>query len=362
MTTSDPNPSHLPDDPVDLLVGGEGESPAREKRRWINIAIQAIGFAIGIVLLILATRLAFNEKNQQELAKLKDASYLQIGALLALSLASTIINGLIFQQTLKPVRKLGMLDCASINAIASFLGYLPMKVNLLVRIAIHTRRDRVPLLTIGAWFAAVAVMLLGTIGVITAMALARSTIDAIWIAGAVLGLVALGTFVVFFSRLFAGRTGLGRLRTMASKLGLGFVNRFLASERFEHVHAGTDMLAKPGTVASVILLRVLDILAQAARFPLAAAIIGQQISYRDAFLFAAAGFLISILWPTGPTGAREFGIIQLCKKLNIANAEAFAVVVLLIAATEVIAYLAGAIAGLLYLGPTRLFKPRNATS
>lgn len=358
MTTPPEQSPLLPDDPVDLLTAGDAPTPTRERRRWIHLVVQAAGFIIGIALLVYCAKLAFGGSNQDELAKLKGASPASIALLLALSLASTALNGLIFQQTLRPARRLSVLDLVAVNAVSSFLAYLPMKMSLLFRLGVHTRRDGVPILTIGAWFVAVAVVLVATVGVITAVALLRRDIDPAWIACVAVGLVGAAATVVALSRVFAGDAGLARLRALAAKLHLKPLDRLLTSDRFTHVHAGTDMLANPGAVASTMTLRVLDMLAQASRFPVAASIVGRDVSFRDAFLFAATGFLISILWPTGPTGAREYGIIQVCRRLNIPNPDAFAVVALLVAATEAIAYLLGAIAGVLWLGPTRLFKPR----
>lgn len=325
--------------------------PVRRSRKPLIVSL--IAFAAGLGLLAWCVSIAFGPENREEIAKLKSASIAQIAGLLGLSLASLFINGVIFQATLRPVRTLGIGDVASTNAIAAFLGYLPAKIGLVIRIGIHSRRDRVPLLMIGAWFAAVAVVMLLTIACLVAASLIARRIDAVWwsvLAGcSILG----GGVLVGGSRFFAGERGLERIRTL---IGFGPLRKILASRAFANVHAATAMLADAKVVALTMGLRIVDIALQAARVPLAAAILGHTLPYAQAFMIASTSFIIGIISPGGPVGAREAGVTKLCELLDIPNAKAFALVALLVSATEAVAYLIGALAGAAWLGPRSLLR------
>ncbi len=327
-------------------------------RRSPRLFLQALGFLAGLALLFWCASIAFSEENRENLQKLREATPTQIALLLALSLASQFLNGIIFLVTLRPVRRLALRDTVAVNAIAAFLAYLPFKLSILVRIAIHNRRQGVPLFMIGSWFAAVAFTLLATLGGLAATSLLSPSKDISsprWFVPALLALLTIWAVTVGLSRLFAGEMGLARIRGFCSRPA--FLARLLASDRFAHLHAGTSMLSHPRLVALNMTLRVLDIALQAARVPVAAAVLGLTLPYSDAFLIASTAFLVGIISPAGPVGTREAAVVGVCKLLHLPNADAFAIVALLVSATEALAYLVGASLALAHLNPTKLFKP-----
>ncbi len=323
-----------------------------------QIAIQVVAMLIGLALLAWCASIAFGEKNREELARLRDARLAQVAPLLGLSLLSLAINGLVFWVALLPVRRLRLADVLSTNALCAFVGYVPFKVGFFLRVGIHARRDRVPVLTIGAWFAAVAATMLATIGALGVASRLDPGLGPRWYATAGGLLVAAFLAMVLFSRIFAGPSGLARWRGLIGRLKVGPLNRILASERYANLHAGTDLLSSPWCVGGAMALRVADIAIQAARVPVAAAILGHEVPFGHAFLIASTSFLTGIVSPAGPVGAREGAVTALCHALGIPNAEAFAVVALLVSATEAVAYGFGALMGIAWLGPTRLFSPR----
>lgn len=332
-------------------------------RRGLKFIIQALGFIVGLALLWWCISKAFGgEDSRQSLERLRDASTGQIAALLAFSLGTLIANGLVFHQTIRPVRKIDALDTISINAIATFLNYLPFKLSVIFRVTTHSKRDRLPLLLIGAWMAAIAAILLTVLGTITLTAfLTRHAEPLVRLAVGVGFLAIFGTAVVLVARYFAGVRGLDRLAALARATRLGFAEKIVRSEHFAQIHACTAMLMSPATVAGTIALRVIDIALQAARYTTAAQILGEPLSYADAFVLASAGFFAGIISPSGQLGTREGAIVFLAATLGVGGAKEFARVALLVTATEAIAFLVGAGLGIARLGPNRLFQPRAVT-
>jgi len=319
--------------------------------------VRVASFVLAFALLAYAASIAFSDDNKENLAKLKNASPMSIAALLGLSLVSLAINGLIFNITIRPVQRLSVPGNLSTNALAAFLAYIPLKLSIFLRIGIHTRRDQVPLPRVGGWFAAVALLLLATLGSLTGVCLIRRTIDATWFVLAIGALVIVAAAIILIARAFSGDRGLTRLQMLVPGSANSLPSRVLRSERFRQLHSALDMLASPRHVALHMLLRIADIAIQAARVPIAAAIIDRSLPYGDSFLIATTSFIVGILSPTGPAGARDVTVIRVCDLLHIPDANAFAVVTLVVTSAEVVAYAIGALAGLLYLGPSRLFMP-----
>ncbi len=324
--------------------------------------MRVASFVLAFALLAYAASIAFSDDNKENLAKLKNASPASVAALLGLSFVSLAINGLIFNITIRPVQRLSVPGNLATNALAAFLAYIPLKLSIFLRIGIHTRRDQVPLPRVGGWFAAVALLLLATLGTLTGVCLFHRTVDAVWFALAAGSLAVVASTIILLARTFAGERGLARLRSFVPGSDMSLPARVLRSERFRQLHSALDMLASPRHVALHMALRLADIAVQAARVPIAAAIIGLSLPYGDAFLIATTAFIVGILSPTGPAGARDVTVIRVCELLHIPEANAFAVVTLVVTSAEVVAYAIGALAGLLYLGPSRLFIPATTNN
>lgn len=321
------------------------------------MAFRIVTFVLAFALMAYAASIAFNDDNKENLAKLKNASPASVAALIGLSLLSLTINGLIFNITIRPVQRLSIPGNLATNALAAFLAYIPLKLSIFLRIGIHTRRDQVPIARVGGWFAAVALLLLSTLGTLTGVCLVHRTIDATWFALAAGSLVVVVSMIILVARLFAGERGRARLQSLVPGSPTSLPRRAINSERFRQLHSALDMLASPRHVTLHVLLRIADIAVQAARVPIAATIIGLSLPYGDAFLIATTAFIVGILSPTGPAGARDVTVIRVCELLHIPEASAFAVVTLVVTSAEVVAYAIGALVGLIFLGPSRLFVP-----
>lgn len=334
-------------------------SPSNRNRKVIRIVVQLLGFAGALLLLGWCVNLAFASENREQLSRLGEASPGQILALLGLSSLTLILNGLIFWMTLCPVQRLRSCDVIAVNAIAIVLNYVPFKLGAITRIIIHNRRDKVPLLTIGAWFIAIGIIMLTSIGSVILTSLWRPSIDLVWGVSLILTLLLAMACIVGVSCIFEGQRGLDRMHRMLDPLHLKPVQAMFRTDLFKDLHAGFVMLGAAGPVGATIVMRIADLATQAARFLIAATILGVVISPEDAILLAAMYFVIGSLSPVGMLGTREGATTGLAAVLAIADSEQFALVALLVTATEAIVNIAGAGLGVAWLRPDRLLRLRS---
>ena len=284
------------------------------KRSAVRVVVQVIGFLASLGALGWAVSVAFKEENRAQLENLQNASVGQIMALVGLSFGSVAVNGLIFWVVIRPVHRIRATDVISTNAIATFLAYLPFKMSLIARVAIHRKRDGVPVLTIGAWFAAVGVLMLAVLGPMALMSFVLKEVNMLWWVG-VCGSVAVSVGVlILVARFFYGDRGVKRIASV------GMLRGWTERESFGKLHAGFDMIASPSSSAWAGVLRVLDVLAFAGRFVVAAAVLGLPISGGDALLLGSVYFLIGVFSPFGMLGTREAGTIGAAALFGVSSA------------------------------------------
>lgn len=347
------------------------------------LVVQVLGFFAALALLAWCVHLAFHpdrpEGAPDPIAQVLSAPPASLLGLLALGAASILINGAIFWATLRPVRRLSLRDVQATNALATFLAYLPFKLSLVVRVVIHSRRDRVPLLTIGAWFGAVAVVLVATLGPVGLVSMSRAKLDAWWW-GATAGLlVAVIAAVVCSARVLAGVHGRARLAALAVRVvtlparvwragggtasgsdepsgAVRRIHRIVHSRLFAEIHVGSDMLADPRAVAATMLLRLADLLVQAGRFALAAGILDRPIRFDAAILLAATYYLAGVVSPVGMIGTREGATIGVAGLTLAETASRLAPVALLVSAADAMVSSVAAGLALVWLRPDRLLR------
>lgn len=320
-------------------------------------AVQLIGFAAGIALLWWCITLAFKPDNREQFQRLADADTGQLILLFGMSLATLVINGLIFWVALLPHRRLDVLGVVSTNAIGTLLSYLPFKLSVVLRFAIHNRRDKVPILTIAAWFGAIAATTLIGLGPMAMASIWRGKVDPLWWA-ATIGGTLLGTAAcVAVSSFFAHDRGLERLHRALDPLLVGPLKAAVRGDAFRKLHGVFALLARPGAVSGAVLLRLADLGSQAVRFAVAASILGVELSPEHTVLIASTYFLIGMLSPFGMLGTREAGALVVAELIGIGDAaESLVVVVLAISATESLVNLACGALGVAYLRPDRLIR------
>jgi hypothetical protein len=334
--------------------------PPRRGATVVRLAVQAAGFLVGLGLLWWCVAEALKPENRDQLARLGEAGAAEVAALIGLSIASVLLNGSLFWVTLRPVRRLNWLDVQATNVIASVLALLPFKLSVLWRVLVHRGRDGVPLLTIGAWFSAMAVLLLVSIGPAAAAAAWAATLaeqgrqpPSWWLAAPVIGSAALAAAMVGFSRLLAHDRGWATVDRAVNLVPSERARGLVRERLLPRAHEGVRMLGAPGPVAAAVAMRLADVAVQTARFLVAASVVGQTLSPELAVLAASAYFLIGVLAPTGALGVREAGTAGVFALLAT---EDFKVVIITITAVETLVLLGGAVLAAVRLRVDRLLR------
>lgn len=333
-------------------------SPATtsRSRSVLRAAFQVFGFLVGLSLLAWCASIAMRPENREQLDRLATAGWRPIALLVGLSAASLVLNGMIFWAVLLPARRLRATDVVATNALATFLAYLPFKISLIVRALIHQRRDGVPIVLLGAWMTAFVVAVTAVVGPLIAVSAWRERIDAAWFAAAAAAVAAVVIAGVATARQFAGERGLARLHRLTDPVPLPLLHTFLRSATFAHLHAGFAMLGDPTTALVWTVLRLADVGVQAARFAVAAAVVGVPLGHDEALLFSLTYFLIGAASPSGMLGTREGGTTALAALMAVASSESFAVVALVVTVTESVVNLTGAALAIAWLRPDRLLR------
>jgi uncharacterized membrane protein YbhN (UPF0104 family) len=339
MSADDPTPTPplLPED-SGLHAPGPLLEPLETRRRWTpgRIAIQVAGLLIGLALFAWAISMAMSPKNADAIAALRRAHWPAVALLVVLSAVSIALNGLMFWVVLRPLKRLSPLDTVLTNAIAVFLAILPFKLGLLVRVAIHHRRDGVSFKDTVSWFAAISALALSVLLPLAGAGLWRGTLDALWWVTALGGMTLISAAAVLCGRMSERLPWLARLS--------------LGSWR---------IVRHPGAVIAHAGFRIADIAVLAGRFLVAATIAGQTLAFDDAVLLATVYFFLSAVIPTGNLGFREMGVTVLAAKTGLEPAT-MALVALVVTAGETSASFGLGSLAWLRLRPDRLIGRRGA--
>lgn len=328
---TDPDMPHA-DNSAGLHAPGPLLENVETRRKWTpgRIAIQVLGLVIGIALFAWAVSMAMSDKNTVAINAMKQAHAWQLGVLLVFSAASITLNGVMFWIVLRPLRKLPALDVVFANAIAVFLSILPFKLGLLVRVAIHHRRDGVPFRDIVSWFAAISALALAVLLPLVGAGLWRGQLDALWWATSLGGMIAISAAAIVCGRISEKQAWL-------AKLSLG----------------SWRVVRHPEPVIGHAVVRLMDIAVLAGRFTIAAAIAGQTLAMDDAVLMATVYFFLSAVIPTGNLGFREMGVTLLASRTGL-DASTMALIALVVTAGETLTSLAMGAIGWMRLRPDRL--------
>lgn len=347
---------------ADPLLAGRRPGPSRRIARYV---VQVVGFLIGLGLLGWCVRAALSEENREQLSRLTDADAGQVAMLFALSLATLVINGLLFWVTVRPVHKIPAIDHVAINALSTFLSFLPFKLGTLTRVAINNRRDRVPLLTITAWYGVMLVAIIVAYAPPILASLWRGSLDAWWWTVCLGGAVTGSLVMIVLGRLFEGQRGLARLHAIVDHSRVPLITRFSRTDHFARLHTAAAMSASPTATFGAVGLRLADLAVMSWRFVVAGAIVGISFGWEEAVLAASAYYLIGVASPFGMLGTREAGTVWMVGALGIAAAagqtpeevaRSLTVLTLFITGTESIVLVAGAAAGLAWLRPDKLLR------
>lgn len=278
-----PGMTHVNEAPATRKDGDEAEL-RRRSFSGRTIVLQSLGLLVGVGLLAWVVSIALSPEHRGMLAALRSPPPWTIGVLGATSGASIVLNGLIFWQAARPIRRLPALHVVGVNAIATTLSPLPFKLGFLTRCVIHMRRDGLRLADLFAWFAGVAAVALAVIVPVACAGLWRRQVDGWWLAVVAAGPLACAGAGVLVGRAAEGRPWLRRLS--------------LGSWR---------SVREPGPVFAQVVLRIADLGVHSVRFHAAGAVAGVDLDPSQAALFGTTYFLLTAIAPAGTLGFTEMG-------------------------------------------------------
>src|SRR5262245_60699123 len=112
------------------------------RRSFVRRAVQLVVFCACVGVLVWLVHHALTDPgNRPQLERLSAAAPGDVAVLVACSLVTTIVGGLVFRAVLTPERRLRRVDCVAVNGVVSVISYLPFKVGLAFRVWWHHSRD-----------------------------------------------------------------------------------------------------------------------------------------------------------------------------------------------------------------------------
>jgi hypothetical protein len=240
-----------------------------------RVIIQLVGFLIGLAFVLYLVKIAF--LGDTDWSKIQDASPGLIAGLLLMGLTGTVLDGLVFWGILRPYRKLKVMEVQGANMTASFLNYAPIRLGTVFRIVYHARVDKVPLIPIFAWFAAITVTTVACMGSVVTATLLMGEPGAGW--SVVLGLMLLGSGAAIW----------GLARIPAIKKRAGGIDRMFGDHR---------------ALVAGLLGRLLVLSSGCLRMGIAAEILGIPLGSSEVIMLSVAALMLSFN-PLGRFGWRE---------------------------------------------------------
>lgn len=255
-------------------------------RRFI---VQLLGFVVGMALLVWCI---YGAARQGDWSAVANADPLLVLGLIGCTFVSLAANGAIFWLVIQPIKRLRLLDMELLNIAVAVLNYAPIRAGLIARVAYNVKVDKLPLLVIGAWLAAIAYTMLLTLTAVIVATLLQQTYQWSWWAWA--GAVAA-------QLLIGGLLTIGLINIAQSILPEDLLMRF-----GKGMH---NMLRKPVTLWGAMLIRCIDVAAYIGRMMCAAAILGldTKLNTSQVTLLAITAMVMSLI-PLGRVGYREAGV------------------------------------------------------
>lgn len=312
------------------------ETPRR--RRPGRLALQGLGFLIGLGLLGWVLSIALAEENRPTVHAFLEAPLHLLAAMVALTIGAIVINGGVFWVMLSPLRRLSLWEIVALNTVCTFLSVLPFKISAVMRVVYHHRRDRVPLRDIVSWFGAVGVCGLAILGPLFVVSLWRERLDWVWV------VASLGST--------AGATALAVPVARLARGPLPVLHR---------LSLGADRILRHGRIVAVqYVLRLADLGTVAGRFYVAGMIIGLDLPFDRAVLLGSTYFLIAVVSPASALGFAEMGTVAIATLTGL-DANGVAVAALSVTLANVGTAGVGAVPLFFWLRPDRVLMPRRAT-
>ncbi len=304
-----------------------------------RIAVQIVGFLVGLVLLYFCLSKAIG---QADWTLVREASPWLIATLIFFGLLSTVLDGCVFWGVLRPYRRLKPIEVQGVNMSAAFLNYAPIRLGTVFRIAYHAKVDRVGVIPILAWFVAITITTMACMASITAATLITGTEGLAFP-------ILISVFLILSGLILWG---------MAR---IPLVQRLSAGKE--------KMIGDPRALATGLFGRLLVLASNCARMGTAAVILNLSLGPRDVILLSVVGLLASFN-PLGRVGWREWTLALLtpylaAESLKTGGSETIDAVasqlVLIESAGEAIAILPLGLVTLIW-GVRRLLKSSPSTN
>lgn len=263
------------------MIDSAGGGNARVHLTPWRLTLQIVGFIVGLGLLAWCILRA---RDQSDLARLGEVSPGAIAALVACTLVSVVANGAIFWSIIQPVSRLRFLDVQLVNCVVNLLNYAPVRLGVLTRLAHHRRVDRLDYLTLVAWYASVALIVLMMMACLVASTMLatmlRGGVDLVW-------------GVIFAAMLLAGSACLVWISS----------HHVLA----RYLRGTQRLMNHRGYLTLTMTLRIIDMVAYSGRLYLAFGILGITLPLSDLIYLAIISMLAGIT-PVGNLGFRDWAV------------------------------------------------------
>ncbi|MBX3374877.1 MAG: hypothetical protein KF817_13685 [Phycisphaeraceae bacterium] len=270
-----------------------GNPSTAKRRRLRSTILQAGGFLLGLALLAWCIHHALRPEDAEGWRRLREAPPIAIAGMVACSAISAAVNGFMFWISIRPIHRAPLRRFQAVNLAAGLLNYAPVRLGALVRMLYHIRVDRLPIVTVGGWFALLALLVGIAVGATAGATLLRPRLDPWWL------LLLLG---------LAG-AGLVAFRQVGHRLPIARVSRDVAL-----------LISHPGALPLALAARLVDLGAFTARLWIAILILDIGLAPSDAALLALVA-LVSGLVPFGRLGVREFCVALAADLLSRASEE-----------------------------------------
>jgi hypothetical protein len=249
-----------------------------------SVALQAVGFAVGVAIVAWVVKMALDAANAPGRAGILESVQAAwearpwlVAGIAITTVLSLVIDGALFWLVLLPVRRLAFMEIQWITFLAATSNFFPVRLGLPARYAYAMAANRMPFAEATAWFAAVTVVILVSLVAVVAATAVTPHAGVLWCALVVAGL---GVGGLLLHRL-------ARLGPVARVMG-----------------RWTPMLTTQSTYWLGTTLRAAEVLLWIVRMWCAGEILGLGLDFATVTVLGVASIAV-MLNPLGRVGFRE---------------------------------------------------------
>ncbi|MFM8698552.1 MAG: hypothetical protein ACKOF7_07795, partial [Phycisphaerales bacterium] len=169
------------------MTDGQFRDIARRTMTPRSIAVQVVGFAIGVAIVAWIVKGALEAANAPGRAGIMESvsaawqsrPWLVAGIAIT-TVLSLAIDGALFWLVLLPVRRLGFMEMQWVTYAAATSNFFPVRLGLPARYAYAMLANRMSFAESTAWFAATTVVILVSLGAVVAATAVDPHPDLVW--------------------------------------------------------------------------------------------------------------------------------------------------------------------------------------